>query len=416
MSKKEIMGTSTMIRDIFEENQKRLLQTFPERQLYLRSGGEVKYYVLGTKFQMAVFGILTFLAAWCLFTMINMFLGNYILRPKTKEVELVKAQYERLLEDSRAKEANARLMLDRQRETFDEVAKNLEEKHETISKILKNGSVNVDTKPLPSTEYAQSQLVMAPGIRDAIPRKARQTILKKASYVNGLERSGSLRNIADNQDVILAAAELSTLDRIQENRAIIEATELSVQTVLKENGFGKGGLFVDLNENKKESLTDPFGNRIFSIQARIAEAQALDDAIESMPLGRPIAVNHYRTSSYGTRKDPFTKRPTFHEGIDFGSYRSAPILATAAGTVKFSGRRGGYGRMVEIDHGHGFVTRYAHLEKTFVKRGQSVAKGDKVGGMGSTGRSTSTHLHYEIHFQGRVYDPEKFLKAGTYVR
>jgi len=116
------------------------------------------------------------------------------------------------------------------------------------------------------------------------------------------------------------------------------------------------------------------------------------------------------------RKDPFNNRPAFHGGVDFGAYRLAPIVATADGVVKFVGRNGGYGRTVEIDHGHGFVTRYAHLEKTYVKKGTFVKKGAKIGGMGSTGRSTATHLHYEIFFQGHDYDPDKFLKAGRYVQ
>ena len=105
-----------------------------------------------------------------------------------------------------------------------------------------------------------------------------------------------------------------------------------------------------------------------------------------------------------------------HHGLDFGGQKSTPIVATAEGVVSYVGRRGTYGRVVEIDHGHGFKTRYAHLNKTFVKRGQKVDKGFKVGGMGSTGRSTANHLHYEIHFQGRAYDPNKFLKAGLYVQ
>jgi len=116
------------------------------------------------------------------------------------------------------------------------------------------------------------------------------------------------------------------------------------------------------------------------------------------------------------RKDPFNKRPAFHAGIDFGAYRLAPIVSTADGVVKFVGRNGGYGRTVEIDHGHGFMTRYAHLEKTYVKRGARVKKGEKIGGMGSTGRSTATHLHYEIYFQGQDFDPDNFLKAGKYVQ
>lgn len=403
------------MKEFIEESQKRVLQAFPERQLYLRSGGEVRYYVLGTKFQMAAFGALAFLALWCLFTMINMFLGSSLLHPRVKEVERVKAQYERLLEDSRAKEANARLMLDRQRVTFDEVAKTLEEKHQTISKILNDSPIDMDIKPLPMTEYSKGNVLMSARVRDAVPRQARQKIVKKASLVQGIDRGESLREIANDQDIMLAAAEMTTLNKIEENRAIIKATELSVQTVLEENGFGTGGPFIAL-DGKDALINDPESARILSIQARVAEAQALDNAIKAIPLGHPISADNYQTSGYGTRTDPFTKRPTFHEGLDFGSYRLAPIVATAAGVVKYSGRKGGYGRIVEIDHGHGFVTRYAHLEKTFVKRGQTVAKGDKVGGMGSTGRSTSTHLHYEVHFQGRSYDPEKFLKAGTYVR
>jgi len=146
------------------------------------------------------------------------------------------------------------------------------------------------------------------------------------------------------------------------------------------------------------------------------EAEVLETAVTSLPLGHPVDAETYRTSGFGLRQDPFTKRPTMHHGLDFGGRQETPIVATAEGVVVRVGKNGAYGRMVEIDHGHGFKTRYAHLHKTFVKRGQTVDKGQKIGGMGSTGRSTANHLHYEIHFQGRAYDPSKFLKAGLYVQ
>lgn len=405
-----------MINDVAEECKTRILHAFPERQIYLRSGGEVRYYVLGTRLQMAIVGALTFVAFWCLLTMFNLIWGHNPFRAPAKEVQRVKAQYERLLEDSRAKEANARLMLEQQRENFDAVAKNIEEKHATISEILKT-SPDLDNKPITATEYAASRILMAPRVRDALPRQARTPLVKQASLDENLALSGTLRNIADTQDVILARAETETLERIEHTRAIIEATDLNVETVLQASPFGKGGLFVDLGDNPARIDEGNFGSRVASIKARVAEAEALDSALLSVPFGHPVGSESYRTSSYGTRKDPFTKRPTFHEGVDFGAYRLAPIVATADGKISFAGnRRDGYGRVVEIDHGHGFVTRYAHMEKTYVKRGQDVKKGDKIGGMGSTGRSTATHLHYEIHFQGRVYDPSKFLKAGSYVQ
>ena len=121
------------------------------------------------------------------------------------------------------------------------------------------------------------------------------------------------------------------------------------------------------------------------------------------------------TSPYGLRVDPFTKRPAWHNGIDFGAYYKAPIAAAGPGVVTIAGRRSGYGRLVEIDHGHGFRSRYAHLNSISVKKGDTVAIGDTIGLMGSSGRSTGPHLHYEVWFNDKPYDPIDFLKAGRHV-
>jgi len=403
-----------MINDVYGDLRSRILQHFPERQIYLRSGGEVKYYVFGTKIQMAIVGGLALVAAWCLFTMFNLIWGYNPMRAPSQEIKRVEARYQRLLADSQAKESNARLMLNEQRQNFEQMAKSFEEKHKTISQILKQ-----ETSPsLPSADnqYASNRILMSPTIRDAAPRSARTTIIQTANLDTGMDIDRSLSNLDLTQNAILASAEIDTLDRIERGRAIIKATDLSVDTVLRESPFGKGGLFVDLGEDINLAAEGDFGSRVASIKARVAEAEALDSALNSLPFGHPVGVQTYRTSAYGLRKDPFTKRPTFHEGLDFGGQRETPIVATADGTVIFSGRNGGYGKSIEIDHGHGFITRYGHMNKLNVKRGQVVKKGDKIGGMGSTGRSTATHLHYEVHFQGRVYDPDKFLKAGHYVQ
>jgi len=404
-----------MINDVFGELRKQILQHFPERQLYLRSGGEVKYYVFGTKIQMAIVGGLIAVALWCLFTMFNLLWGYNPMRAPSQEIKRVEARYERLLADAQAKESNARLMLDEQRESFEQMAKSFEEKHQTISQIFKTTPTASIAPEADVKKYVGNRILMAPTIRDSAPRTARKSIVQDANIDTGMEFDRSLNNLDDTQNAILVSAEVDTLKRIELNRAIINSTELKVDTVLKESPFGKGGLFVDIGDDLDVPREGNFGSRIASIKARVAEAEALDNALLSVPFGHPVGVETYRTSSYGLRKDPFTKRPTFHEGLDFGGQRLAPIVATADGKIIFSGRNGGYGRSVEIDHGHGFVTRYGHMHKLNVKRGQIVKKGDKIGGMGSTGRSTATHLHYEIHFQGRVYDPDKFLKAGRYV-
>ena len=403
-----------MINDVFGELRSRVLQHFPERQLYLRSGGEVKYYVFGTKTQMAIVGGLIAVSAWCLFTMFNLLWGYNPMRAPSQEIKQVEARYQRLLADAQAKESNARDMLNEQRTNFEQMAKNIEEKHETISQMLKQ-----KTSPgLPSstTQYSSNKVLMAPTVRDTAPRISRTNIVKTASLNTGMEFDRSLNNLDNSQNAILVSVEKETLNRIERGRAIIKATDLSIDTVLSESPFGKGGPFIDLGDNPNLIAEGDFGPRVKSIKARVAEAEALDKAITSMPLGHPVGAETYRTSSYGLRKDPFTKRPTFHGGIDFGGQRNTAIVAAADGKVVSAGKNGTLGKYVKIDHGHGFVTRYGHMHKLNVKRGQIVKKGDKIGGMGSTGRSTATHLHYEVHFQGRSYDPGKFLKAGHYVQ
>ena len=408
-------GRGSMINDVFGELRSRVLQHFPERQLYLRSGGEVKYYVFGTKMQMAIVGGLIAVAAWCLFTMFNLIWGYNPMRAPAQEIKRVEARYQRLLADAQAKESNARLMLNEQRQSFEQMAKNLNEKHETISQIFKNEN-SPASLPSSTVNYAGNRVLIAPTVRDAAPRSSRSSIIKNKSLDTGMDIDLSMNNLDDTQNAILVSAEIDTLDRIERGRAIIRATDLSVDTVLNESPFGKGGPYIDLDDNPNLNAESGFNSRVETIKARVAEAAAIDEALNSMPLGHPVGAKTYRTSSYGLRKDPFTKRPTFHGGIDFGGQRNTAIVAAADGKVVSAGRNGPLGKYVKIDHGHGFVTRYGHMHKLNVKRGQIVKKGDKIGGMGSTGRSTATHLHYEIHFQGRSYDPGKFLKAGHYVQ
>jgi len=401
-----------MINDFIGDVRTRILQHFPERQLYLRSGGEVKYYIFSTRVQLAITTGLTLMALWCLYTMINLFIGINPLTTSGQRFKQQEASYQRQLADSRAKEEKARLLLAEQRANFEKMTRGLEEKHQTLSQIMSSSDASLTS--LPTVQYADNRVLMTPTSRDFAPRKARRKFEKTAALTTGLDIDTSLNSLSATQNQQLLSAEANTLERIEYNRALIQQINLNVDTVLEENQFGKGGPYLpkdvtDLNDNG-------FLPRTTSIQARLAEVEALENAVNSLPLIQPVPSDSYRTSGFGLRKDPFTKRPTQHQGIDFGGRRNTPILATADGTVTFVGRNGAYGKTIEIDHGHGFKTRYAHLYKTHVKRGQKILKGEKIAGMGSTGRSTATHLHYEVHFQGRQYDPAKFLKAGLYVQ
>jgi murein DD-endopeptidase MepM/ murein hydrolase activator NlpD len=148
------------------------------------------------------------------------------------------------------------------------------------------------------------------------------------------------------------------------------------------------------------------------IEARATEFGRLRATAEILPLRRPVAGTTL-TSNFGMRKDPFTGAAAMHAGIDFRAVAGTPVLATSHGKITTARFSNGYGNLVEIDHGAGFTTRYGHLSQIDVKEGQEVAAGDAVGAIGSTGRSTGPHLHYETRVGGNPIDPTRLLEIGT---
>lgn len=158
--------------------------------------------------------------------------------------------------------------------------------------------------------------------------------------------------------------------------------------------------------------------QVYSLTKRIEEninrSKAYNEIIACLPLDLPVNTMNV-SSEFGQRIDPFTKKMAQHNGIDFIGWRGVPIYAPAAGIVTRAGRNGAYGRMIEIDHGCGITTRYGHLHKILVKKGEKLDYRKEIGKMGNTGRSTGTHLHYEIRFNGKPINPRKFIQAGRYV-
>jgi len=155
-----------------------------------------------------------------------------------------------------------------------------------------------------------------------------------------------------------------------------------------------------------------FGRALLRVNLARADATALSGALSKVPLRKPIAGDIDESSPFGIRTDPIVHEAAMHTGIDFRGDTGDPIRATASGTVTIAGWSGGYGKMVEIDHGNGLVTRYGHLSETDVDVGDTVRAGAVVGRLGSTGRSTGPHLHYEVRVKGEAVDPQKYLDAG----
>jgi len=181
----------------------------------------------------------------------------------------------------------------------------------------------------------------------------------------------------------------------------------------------EGGPFIDAKNPKALAhfldIDEPFAADVSHVALDATALHSLSQALSKVPIGRPV-THVEKTSGFGVRTDPFTGRAAFHPGQDFRGVYRTPIHVTANGVVAFTGQRTGYGNTVEVDHGHGLRTRYAHLAAILVRPGQTVTAGQQIGAMGSTGRSTGVHLHYEVWQDGRLQDPERFLRAGQGVQ
>ncbi|MEM7290775.1 MAG: M23 family metallopeptidase, partial [Pseudomonadota bacterium] len=170
-----------------------------------------------------------------------------------------------------------------------------------------------------------------------------------------------------------------------------------------------GGPFEPLNENTN------FGVYVQTLEESLGRYDTLSKKAKSLPLSYPVK-KPIISSRYGTRVDPFNGRAAMHSGIDFKAPSGTRVYTTGDGKVIEAGRKGGFGKMVAVRHKNGLVTRYAHLSRINVKTGEWISKGKMVGKVGSTGRSTGPHLHYEIRSGKKAYDPTRFIVAGRKIR
>jgi murein DD-endopeptidase MepM/ murein hydrolase activator NlpD len=216
----------------------------------------------------------------------------------------------------------------------------------------------------------------------------------------------------------VSAAQIKALNRIE---ASVTSAHASLRTVVADVGLdperivmssrqpGQGGPLVPANLDAKAG---PFEASVVRLQPRIAAVERLRTVVAALPVRRPMGQEAEQTSPFGHRLDPFTRGLAMHTGLDFRAEHGTPVRTAGAGRVVMAEYNGGYGNMVEIDHGHGLTTRYAHLSQISVADGQQVTAGAILGRVGSTGRSTGPHLHYETRIDGDAVDPQRFIRAG----
>jgi murein DD-endopeptidase MepM/ murein hydrolase activator NlpD len=221
----------------------------------------------------------------------------------------------------------------------------------------------------------------------------------------------SLDGVERRQMAALSAVEDSMESRVRRMRGVF--TDLGLNLAQLEAATPRsaiGGPFVPV---KLSADAGAFERQLYRINITRSQMQRLSATLSLVPFRKPVVGEVEFTSGFGVRSDPFLGRPAMHTGLDFRAATGDPVRATANGKVASSGWMGGYGRMVEIDHGNGLSTRYGHLSEIHVRVGDVVKIGQVIGAVGSTGRSTGPHLHYETRIDGDAVDPQKFLRAGV---
>ncbi len=227
-----------------------------------------------------------------------------------------------------------------------------------------------------------------------------------------------LDEVGDIQSAVVARLAQRTMAGIDMIERIVAMTGLNVNELLggtevADLGLAQGGPYFDVAGDyliAGDSNLE-FQSSVATLNQQMDRWEALQEVIRTIPLVSPL--DQYTVSSgFGERVDPVNGRKAMHYGVDLKAPLRTPVLATAPGTVVFAGWRGQYGRVVEIDHGNGIRTRYAHLRKILVEKGQEVAHRQEIGLLGTSGRSTGAHVHYEILVDGRPRDPALFVMAG----
>lgn len=489
MSKKRLL-------DWLRDRQRRL---FPERQIFIRSNGTVRFIRLSGRQQMAMLAIPGTIAAMAIGSIVAHLAQGWTVEHNSPEIQRLEAARQRL----EAERTSLKVALAQWGQRYEAITSELERKHRLLAGLSRSQSALEGRLRELRRELAALALERESAAGDRAATNERFVHLReqltRASYLKA-EPEGSLRTrglrlrlsyggaltadpplpltatqgfklklyattrllalTADERDrareqkrgLQLKVARLenrvSVLQEMQKNLIgrIAAGTERhigSLEEALSITGLdldellervsgsttGMGGPFIGVpaveplpetgltprtHPESTGALVDQFELVLNRMGARLARLTALSTLAERLPLVAPAAVYELR-STFGKRRDPISHRWAKHEGIDLAADHNAPILATAPGVVSFAGWKGPYGRLVEIDHGYGLKTRYAHLYRINVKRGERVVKQQQIGIMGSSGRSTGRHLHYEVHFDDRPLDPMTFLKAGDHV-
>lgn len=355
----------------------RLAGWFVDREFFMRANGQVRFLRISAVLQRRVAGVVACVLGLWLVVTLGMLINQLSV---SVERSLLSARQERV-ETSEERVA-------KYRESIDKVAGELESRQKMVEEAVEQLGEDIP----PATEGG-SGAATAKKIGAAVPEAVRLATVEA-------------RQIALAEHLTHLA-----LVRSQKAAAAIREFGLDPKSLAAEAQEGMGGPFIPFFGKSETKVRDPRFTKMF---AALEQMEAMELALAGIPTSMPASVM-LMSSGFGYRHDPFTGGGAMHAGLDFKGPVGTAILAAADGTVTSAGWQGGYGNCIEITHANGLVTRYAHMSGFTVSLGQEVKRGVQIGRMGSTGRSTGSHLHFEVRLNGSAVNPLKFLEANNNV-
>ena len=393
---------------------RRLLQT---RQIYVRSNGDVQFITVSPISQISLLIIGLIGLCWMAYASINIVFKEQLLELKQQKLFEARLDYENRLSELRAsvERINDRLLLDQKsylrkvdevKAEFDDLA----EQQKKMEDFFREGwfpqKPNAASGPAqnPSKEGAADTLFVK---RYAADFKSQSEVVKPL-----VEMDENFLTLHNNQLSLLKMAHTYSRQKLDTTTGLLTKLGISpprhAMPVLADAG-AMGGPFISLPEpvRREAEITDGMQ----SVHDTLEQERVVRSAIAALPLVKPMKQITGISSSFGYRKDPLRLSLAFHGGIDFKGVYGEPVIAPSNGHITWAGAQGPYGNLVEIFHDNGVSTRYGHLRSANVSLGQEIARGDIIGWMGNTGRSTGPHLHYETRVNGRVVDPQNFWRT-----
>ncbi len=433
----------------------RIAHAFRERQVYLRSDGQVNFITIRPWVQICAVLFMLIASSWVVFATVNVAFKDQIIAAKKLKYHRMQSAYEDQLAAmaSSITQLNGRLLLNQDAYeaklgVFRKQQNTLRNRQERIEALMDRGfglnnipeSSKALISSLPSlrpvkTEADGDRLELVFERRDPVLPQSRESLtrasLKKQKHTEILRNTKTILSIddelegmrkklqltRDEQTRVLAFLEQESARQKRKVFKIVTSLGFDAERMIADidtQSPAIGGPFVRLADGSDYAFDGDDG-RFERINANLEKTSALRRELKAMPVGLPLRIALHVNSKFGPRRDPFRKVGAMHTGIDYKGKTGTPVYSTAKGKVVRAGWLGGYGRVVEILHARGIITRYAHLNRIDVSIEDSVKKGQIIGRVGSSGRSTGSHLHYEVRVSGKAINPKRFMQAGRYV-